>query len=232
MRPILGREFRPEEDHLGAGPVALISEGLWKRRFGSSPDIVGKSLTLNGKDYAVIGVFKSRFPLMRFSDVFAQDRSFDEVFVPVGQWDYKPFQDRQDYLGLQAIALSQGRRGACAILRPSDHVALELAAAYPEYDSGVTVSIIPLKEDVAEDVQPALLMLWGAVGFMLLIACANVANLLLARSAGRNQEIRHSDRAWREPRSPRAPTPGRERSARHNRRRAGCRHGGQLRAAD
>jgi len=187
--PTLGREFRPEEDHLGAAPVALISQGLWKRRFGSSANIIGKDLTLNGKDYTIVGVIPSRFPLMRFSDVFAQDRSFDDVFVPIGQWDYKPFQDRQDYIGLQAIARLRAGVRLGQARADLDHVARELAAAYPKDDSGVSVNIIPLKEDVAGDVQPALLMLWGAVGFMLLIACANVANLLLARSAGRTQEF-------------------------------------------
>ena len=189
VRPILGRTFRPEEDHLGAAPVTLISEGLWKRRFGSNPDTIGKGLTLNGKDYTIVGVIPSRFPLMRFSDVFAQDRSFDDVFVPVGQWDYKPFQDRQDYIGLEAIARLNPGVALPQARADLDQVAQQLAAAYPKDDSGVSVNIIPLKEDVTGDVQPSLLMLWGAVGFMLLIACANVANLLLARSAGRTQEF-------------------------------------------
>src|SRR5262249_46239977 len=88
MKPVIGRFFRPEEARPGAAPVAIISEGLWKRRFGSDPAVCGKTLTLNGKAYTVTGVIRSRFPLIRYTP--NPDRQFDDVFVPIGQWDYPP----------------------------------------------------------------------------------------------------------------------------------------------
>jgi predicted permease len=187
VKPVLGGYFGPEEDRLGAAPVAVISEGLWKRHFGSDPDICGKTMTLNGKAYTITGVIRSRFPLIRF--VRNPDRNFDDVFVPIGQFDYAPFRNRQVYYGTEAIGrLKDGftREQAQAEM---NGIARQLEAAYPKDNSNVRVNIMPLTEDVAGDLHPALLILWGAVTLVLLIACANVANLLLARSVGRSQEF-------------------------------------------
>jgi predicted permease len=179
VNPEVGREFRPEEDQVGAAPVALLSDGLWKRKFAASPDIVGKILTIDGKAYTVVGVVGGRYPFMSPSD----------LFVPIGQWDDVTFRDRRVGMGGYAI----GRLKPGVTLQQAqadmDAVARNLAAAYPEANAGVSAYMDLLKHDVVGNVQPFLLVLLGAVGFVLLIACANVANLLLARSTGRTREF-------------------------------------------
>jgi predicted permease len=187
VNPILGRFFRPEEDQLGAARVAIISEGLWKRKFGGDPNICGKTMTLNGSAYTITGVIASRFPLIRYTP--NPDRQFDDVFVPIGQWDYAPFRNRQVYYGTEAIGRLRDGVTLEQARADMDGIARGLEAAYPQDDDNVRVNIMPLSEDIAGDLHPALLILWGAVSLVLLISCANVANLLLARSVGRRQEF-------------------------------------------
>jgi len=179
VTPRLGREFRPEEDQAGAGPVALISEGLWRSKFASSPDVIGKSLTLDAKPYTIVGVVPGHFPMMSESD----------VFVPIGQWNDPTFRDRRVSMGMYAIGrLKTGVRLEQA-RADMDGIAKNLAASYPEADAGSGMVLFPLKKDIVGDVEPFLFTLLGAVGFVLLIACANVANLILARSTGRTREF-------------------------------------------
>ncbi|MBZ5501892.1 MAG: ABC transporter permease [Acidobacteriia bacterium] len=184
IRPLLGRTFRAEEDQLGAAPVVLIGEGLWKRRFGADPEISGKSITLDGKDYTVIGVVPSDVHLLRFRGSF-----FDDVFLPVGQWDNGLLRDRRNSLGLRTVGRIKNGVTFLQAQAEMDRFGKSLAAAYPGVNDGLSVWIEPLKDDLVGNIRPSLLMLWGAVGFVLLIACANVANLLLARSSGRTQEF-------------------------------------------
>jgi predicted permease len=180
VEPIAGRTFRPEEDQVGGAPVALIGAGLWMRKFGSAPDIVGKSITLTGKSYVVVGVIPASFSL--------SERPRD-VYIPIGQWNDPTFRDRAVSFGTQVI----GRLKPGVTIQQAqvdvDQVAKNLATAYPQADKGMGIALVPLKEDMVGDIQPFLLVLLGAVGFVLLIACANVANLLLARSTGRTREF-------------------------------------------
>jgi predicted permease len=180
VNPVLGRTFRSDDDQVGAAPVVILGGGFWSREFGSSPDVIGKLLTLNGAAYTVVGVVPSSFSF------YGHDR---DVYTPIGQWNDPSFRDRRISVSAHAVGrlkpgvtLAQAKAGA-------DIVARNLAAAFPVADRDVGISLVSMKEDIVGNVQPFLLVLLAAVGFLLLIACANVANLLLARSMRRSREF-------------------------------------------
>jgi predicted permease len=181
VKPILGRTFRSDEDEPGARPVVLISEALWSRRFSSSPGVLGSSLTLNGVVHTVIGVIPARLPIF---DPYSMD-----IFVPIGQRSDTTFLDRKVVMGTLSIGRLRPGVTLAQARADMDTVAGGLAAAYPDADKGAGISVVLLKKDVVGDVQGILLILLGAVSFVLLIACANVANLLLARASGRTREF-------------------------------------------
>ena len=184
VQPVAGRIFSEQEDQLGGTPTALISEGLAKRKFGSAGAALGQALSLNGKLYGVAGVIPASF---RF-----ENDNFDskaEVYVPIGQWTEPLFRDRSASMGMDAV----GRLKPEVTLQQADadmsSVAAHLAETYPEVDKNSGVTLISLKENLVGDIRPFLLVLLGAVGFVLLISCVNVANLLLARATGRTREF-------------------------------------------
>ncbi len=183
VKPILGRNFAPGEDEIGGAPAALINEGLWQRKFASAPDIIGKGITLDGRSYTIIGVIPASFHFAIFGSTNR------DVFVPVGQWKNNLLDSRSAGLGFHGVGrLKPGvtiEQAAADMRTVTDN----LAAAYPDANKGIGATLIPLKQWLVGGVRSSLLVLFASVGFVLLIACVNVANLLLARSTGRTREF-------------------------------------------
>jgi predicted permease len=183
VEPALGRNFASEEDERGAGPVILISAELWQRKFNAASDVLGKSLTLDDKSYTVIGVLPASFNLYRGAGGNV------DVYVPIGQWNNPALQNRSAALNLHGIGRLKPGVTLAQAQSDLDGVMRRLAERYPDANRGNGAALIPLKERLVGDVGPVLWTLLGAVGFVLLIACVNVSNLLLARSSSRSREF-------------------------------------------
>jgi predicted permease len=182
--PKVGRWFRSEEDRIGGAPVVVISTGLWKRKFGSATDILGKSIVLNGTDYTIVGVTPEGFHLAMGG--FPEDT---EVYIPIGQWTDVIFHDRSAGLGMKAIGRLKPGVTLAQARADMDSIGNRLAQAYPINDKDEGITVMSLKESMVGEIRPFLLLLLAAVGFVLLIACVNVANLSLARSTSRSREF-------------------------------------------
>jgi predicted permease len=180
VRPVLGRTFRPDDDHPGAAPVVILGGGFWKRKFGLALEIIGKPIILNGTSYTIVGVIPAGFTF------YGHDQ---DVYTPIGQWNDPSFRDRRVDMSAHAVGRLKAGVALSQAKADMDGVAENLAVAYPEADKAAGITLVSMKEDMVGNVQPFLIVLLAAVGFLLLIACANVANLLLARSMGRSREF-------------------------------------------
>jgi len=183
VKPVVGRLFMAGEDEVGAAPVALIGEDLWRRKFSSSPDILGKSIRLGPKGYTVVGIIPASFHLSlpSFRD--------GEIFVPAGQWNNPLLLNRGAGLGFHGIARLKPGLTVQQARADMDSLSRNLAAAFPDTDKGISANLKPLKQQMVGYVRPLLLVLLAAVGFVLLIAGLNVANLMMARSTVRAREF-------------------------------------------
>ncbi len=179
-QPQLGRDFLVEEDQPGRNNVVVLSHGLWQRRFGGDPKIINQSLTLSGQSYTVIGVMPQTFR-------FGGGDEVTELWTPMAF----TAKDAENHGGHYVAAIGKLKPGITPDQASTEMstIAGRLAAQFPEANTGWNVKIIPLLEYSVRTIKPALLVLLVAVAFVLLIACANVANLLLARAAGRQREI-------------------------------------------
>jgi putative ABC transport system permease protein len=173
-----GRAFLPGEDVTGAERVAVVSHELWRDRFGADPQLIGQTLTLNNQLFTVVGVMPAGF---------RAPYSAVEVWLPIQHYPNFSLDRKQTSAGVfgrlkPGVSLRQAQT-------EMNTIAARLAAQYPETNKDRGINVVELQTRVVEQLKPALLVLFGAVGFVLLIACANVTNLFLGRMVGREREL-------------------------------------------
>jgi putative ABC transport system permease protein len=179
VTPALGRSFRPEEDRRGVESVVIISHGLWRRRFGADPSLVGKKISLNGESRVVIGVMPAgfKFPIIAGADIW---RPIQPALNPGCQ---------RGCITVRVMARLKPGAAEAQARAELNSVAARVEQQFPDTNTKVGATLVPLHEFLVGPVKTQMMALLVAVGFVLLIACANVANLLLARSATREKEI-------------------------------------------
>ena len=177
VQPVLGRSFTPDDDRAGQGHVVILGNALWRDRFGADPGIVGRNIVLDGESYNVVGVMSPNFKYP----------SWAQLWMPVAWTDERrAVRGNHSYNVIGRLKPGVDIRAAKAELST---ISTRLEQLYPEDDKGWGATMRPLREEIVGDVRPTLLLLLGAVAFVLLIACANVANLVLGKILARKKEI-------------------------------------------
>ena len=176
VKPVLGRTFRPEEDNEGTPPVVILSYGLWQRSFGGNKSILGQSIVLNGEPVTVVGVMPPGFR-------FPRDH---ELWMPF-RYERKP--DSRGNLSLPFVARLKPGVTVEKAQAELNVIATQLAKAHPTTNESMGFRATPIRDDAVREIRPTLYAMLGSVLFVLLIACANVANLMLAKAATRSREV-------------------------------------------
>jgi putative ABC transport system permease protein len=178
VAPELGRDFRADEDQPGGSPVVILSHALWVRRFESNPSIIGKQIFLNERSYTVIGVTAADFEFGSGAD----------LFVPIGQFNTKNWQ-RDNHPGIYVIGRMKSGITIDQVKAQLRTIGKSLEKQYPDTNNGRGIIVTSLRDNTVGDIRPSLMILMGAVALVLLIACANVANMMLARTMERRREM-------------------------------------------